>query len=389
MALTNHDRVGKALDQLAAGLQPFIERELKAVLGERWQDAAKEGTADCRGPAKPINWADPQTLLGVMWNQWNAVFGRTPGAAERSLVSELHEGAQPVGARRHSWATTPTGPSTAWAGCCPPCRPRRPPRSSRCAWICCVSVRRAAACGDAQGVVPADGGPAAGRAEAVARGRRRRTPTWPPAATSRRSSPPTCGRSTRRKAPTSTAPDGVLPPHLPDGGAAATADTRAAAAGRPGRRSGRRAADEFRRRQNALDAGAVPPLFGDSGCGPARRRGAGSGGRRRCRRPCVASSWWATRYRQASRSRSRTARWCAPVGRAGLAARRQGRIRLWSREADETATNPGDALTGLFNKYAPCLVLIDEWVAYARQARTRRRTCPEARSTRSSPSPRR
>jgi predicted AAA+ superfamily ATPase len=37
------------------------------------------------------------------------------------------------------------------------------------------------------------------------------------------------------------------------------------------------------------------------------------------------------------------------------------------KEADETATNPGDALTKLFNKYAPCLVLLDEWVAYARQ----------------------
>src|SRR5262249_55172240 len=37
------------------------------------------------------------------------------------------------------------------------------------------------------------------------------------------------------------------------------------------------------------------------------------------------------------------------------------------KEADETATNPGDALTKLFNKYAPCLILIDEWVAYARQ----------------------
>jgi predicted AAA+ superfamily ATPase len=39
------------------------------------------------------------------------------------------------------------------------------------------------------------------------------------------------------------------------------------------------------------------------------------------------------------------------------------------KEADETATNPGDALTQLFNKFAPCLILIDEWVAYARQLR--------------------
>ncbi|HEV3006532.1 MAG TPA: DUF499 domain-containing protein, partial [Pirellulales bacterium] len=37
------------------------------------------------------------------------------------------------------------------------------------------------------------------------------------------------------------------------------------------------------------------------------------------------------------------------------------------KESDETGTNPGDALKELFNKYSPCLILIDEWVAYARQ----------------------
>ena len=34
---------------------------------------------------------------------------------------------------------------------------------------------------------------------------------------------------------------------------------------------------------------------------------------------------------------------------------------------DENATSPGDALRELFNQYGPCLILIDEWVAYARQ----------------------
>ncbi|HEV3262710.1 MAG TPA: DUF499 domain-containing protein, partial [Gemmataceae bacterium] len=36
-------------------------------------------------------------------------------------------------------------------------------------------------------------------------------------------------------------------------------------------------------------------------------------------------------------------------------------------EDDKKGTNPGDTLKQLFNKYAPCLILIDEWVAYARQ----------------------
>jgi predicted AAA+ superfamily ATPase len=36
-------------------------------------------------------------------------------------------------------------------------------------------------------------------------------------------------------------------------------------------------------------------------------------------------------------------------------------------EADRTSTSPGDELRKLLAAYGPCLVLIDEWVAYARQ----------------------
>src|SRR5205823_11875467 len=34
---------------------------------------------------------------------------------------------------------------------------------------------------------------------------------------------------------------------------------------------------------------------------------------------------------------------------------------------DEKATSPGDVLRELMKEYGPCLILIDEWVAYARQ----------------------
>jgi predicted AAA+ superfamily ATPase len=36
-------------------------------------------------------------------------------------------------------------------------------------------------------------------------------------------------------------------------------------------------------------------------------------------------------------------------------------------EADRTGTNPGKAMQDVFTLCGPCLVLIDEWVAYARQ----------------------
>ena len=54
------------------------------------------------------------------------------------------------------------------------------------------------------------------------------------------------------------------------------------------------------------------------------------------------------------------------VGRTGLAARRQEGVCPVQAD-DEKATSPGDVLRELFNEYGPCLILIDEWVAYARQ----------------------
>ena len=93
MAITNRERVGKALDCLSAGLVPFVEREFRAIHGDKWQEAALDGGPKLTGgkkQAKP-NLADPQVLLNAMWNQWNVVFTRTLGQAERSLVSELRD----------------------------------------------------------------------------------------------------------------------------------------------------------------------------------------------------------------------------------------------------------------------------------------------------------
>ena len=41
-------------------------------------------------------------------------------------------------------------------------------------------------------------------------------------------------------------------------------------------------------------------------------------------------------------------------------------LRAESRDADRGGVNPGEALTDLLRLCAPCLILIDEWVAYAR-----------------------
>ncbi|MBI4517435.1 MAG: ATP-binding protein [Deltaproteobacteria bacterium] len=94
MAITNHDRVGKALDLLNAGLRPFAEREMHAVHGEQWVDAARSAIREDRGSPKlkgdGFNW-DTQALLTLVWEQWNGVFSKTLGRAERTLVSELRD----------------------------------------------------------------------------------------------------------------------------------------------------------------------------------------------------------------------------------------------------------------------------------------------------------
>jgi len=86
MAKTNRDRVGEALAFLAKGLLPFIEREMKAVHGNKWKSVVGQTFG-----AKKVNWSDPHTVLTVMWDQWNTVFKNVLGRADRSLVSELRD----------------------------------------------------------------------------------------------------------------------------------------------------------------------------------------------------------------------------------------------------------------------------------------------------------
>jgi predicted AAA+ superfamily ATPase len=94
MAITNHERVGKTLDQLKEGLQPFVERELKSKHAQLWFEQAKASLSESQsglfGTEAQPRW-DVATLLAVMWNQWNDVFRKTLGQAERTLVSELRD----------------------------------------------------------------------------------------------------------------------------------------------------------------------------------------------------------------------------------------------------------------------------------------------------------
>ncbi len=99
MATTNHERVGRALDLLKDGLRPFIEREYAAKYGENWRSQAAQTLRQDR------EWKttdgemhlDVQALLSLMQFQWAEVFRDTLGNAERSLVNELRD-------TRNRWA---------------------------------------------------------------------------------------------------------------------------------------------------------------------------------------------------------------------------------------------------------------------------------------------
>ncbi|HKY20392.1 MAG TPA: Swt1 family HEPN domain-containing protein [Vicinamibacterales bacterium] len=94
MAISNHERVGKALDLVKEGLQPFVEREMKSQHAQLWIEEARGAVSESQShlfkKAGEPQW-DAASLLAVMWNQWQLVFRKTLGQAERTLVSELRD----------------------------------------------------------------------------------------------------------------------------------------------------------------------------------------------------------------------------------------------------------------------------------------------------------
>ena len=99
MAATNHERVGKALELLKAGLGPFVDRETQRAI-----KAQKVGAAALRpfvddpqiGDRRVSEW-DVAALLKLMWETWNEVFRPILGPAERGFVGEMR-------GHRNRWA---------------------------------------------------------------------------------------------------------------------------------------------------------------------------------------------------------------------------------------------------------------------------------------------
>jgi predicted AAA+ superfamily ATPase len=100
MALSNHERVTKALQALCTGLYPFIVQELKSQLGKSWLISVTpllEGDHSLKRLPEDILKEDVAAQLRVIDRQWADVFRKTMGKAERSIVNELSD-------TRNKWA---------------------------------------------------------------------------------------------------------------------------------------------------------------------------------------------------------------------------------------------------------------------------------------------
>lgn len=94
--LSNREKVGTALELLNAGLNPFVQREMKAAYGNNWENRAYESVRNQSHQPDGDNF-DTQALLSIMWDKWQEVFKKTLGYNNRSIVSELRD-------TRNSWA---------------------------------------------------------------------------------------------------------------------------------------------------------------------------------------------------------------------------------------------------------------------------------------------
>ncbi|MFN9890904.1 MAG: Swt1 family HEPN domain-containing protein [Pseudanabaena sp.] len=108
MAISNHERIGRALKYLKEGLYPFIEREMKNAYRSDWLTAARayvDPDPNLKRTLDEILQDDPAAQLKLLDRQWNEVFKKILSKADRSIVNELM-------ATRNNWAHGSSSVST-------------------------------------------------------------------------------------------------------------------------------------------------------------------------------------------------------------------------------------------------------------------------------------
>jgi ribonuclease-3 len=92
MAISNHERINRALATLSQGLYSYIEKEMRIVHGDRWLVVAKSCISEdqtLRRNLEETLQEDVSVLLKLIIKQWDNVFKKKLSNAERALVSEL------------------------------------------------------------------------------------------------------------------------------------------------------------------------------------------------------------------------------------------------------------------------------------------------------------
>jgi hypothetical protein len=90
MATSNRDRIGQGFELLATGLQPFIDREVRAAMrGQDWL-AMLQSRDGKRGSTWTYNRDDPLLLLRVLTEDAE-IFKNRLSRPEQAFASELRE----------------------------------------------------------------------------------------------------------------------------------------------------------------------------------------------------------------------------------------------------------------------------------------------------------
>ena len=99
MALSNRDRVGRGFELLAAGMKPFVDRRMKAThdAKERWFEAWVKGEQAGRGGSFKVSLDDPLVQLNVIKANWKQTF-------ERDLSNQDRNAAYDLANYRNQWA---------------------------------------------------------------------------------------------------------------------------------------------------------------------------------------------------------------------------------------------------------------------------------------------
>jgi predicted AAA+ superfamily ATPase len=97
MALTNKERIGRMLDVLAVGLMPVVEQEFTKAYGLSWVSTVAAEKEMATGSYASSDPNDPQFLLNAIQFHWRETLGKSLGIAERNYVAELRE-------TRNRWA---------------------------------------------------------------------------------------------------------------------------------------------------------------------------------------------------------------------------------------------------------------------------------------------